>query len=315
MAFTFGFYNSLNHDRKYNSTQMSEIFDGLILDGVYVTVGKCFLVKASSVENRVVVQSGRAWFDHTWNKNDADLVLEATQSDILLDRIDAVVLDIRSAEKYRKNDIIWVTGTAKTNPVKPTLIKEPGHTQYPLAYVRRPAGSQTITQGNITNAVGTSECPFVTGLLEGLDGEELMLQWAGQWDEFYRKYTDDMLAVRKEWISDILSTKEEWTADLERWYNGFTSSNDASYTQWLNTKQALFEQWFEQLQVILDADTAANLAQIVADLKNRTTDLEKFANDIKSDYSIYYTIQDDLDLLITDGNGDPIIGRAIFVMK
>lgn len=38
MAFTFGFYNSLNGDRKYNAEQVSSIFDGLISDGVYDTM-------------------------------------------------------------------------------------------------------------------------------------------------------------------------------------------------------------------------------------------------------------------------------------
>ena len=34
MAFTCGFFNSENGDRKYNAEQMSAIFDGIIADGV-----------------------------------------------------------------------------------------------------------------------------------------------------------------------------------------------------------------------------------------------------------------------------------------
>ena len=30
MAFTYGFFNSLNGDRKYTAEQLSSIFDGLI---------------------------------------------------------------------------------------------------------------------------------------------------------------------------------------------------------------------------------------------------------------------------------------------
>ena len=34
MSVTYGFYNSLNGDRRYDANQMSAIFDGLIIDGV-----------------------------------------------------------------------------------------------------------------------------------------------------------------------------------------------------------------------------------------------------------------------------------------
>ena len=35
MAFTYGFYNALDHDRKYNAEQISRIFDTLLNDGVF----------------------------------------------------------------------------------------------------------------------------------------------------------------------------------------------------------------------------------------------------------------------------------------
>ena len=46
MSFTYGFYNSKNHDRTYNAEQMSSIFDGLIEDGIYESIGGAFLVKS-----------------------------------------------------------------------------------------------------------------------------------------------------------------------------------------------------------------------------------------------------------------------------
>lgn len=41
--FTFGFYDSLNGDRRYSTSQMSEIFDGIIQDGVYSNVGEALM--------------------------------------------------------------------------------------------------------------------------------------------------------------------------------------------------------------------------------------------------------------------------------
>ena len=39
MSVTYGFYNSINGDRKYNALEMSSIFDGIIVDGVYMSIG------------------------------------------------------------------------------------------------------------------------------------------------------------------------------------------------------------------------------------------------------------------------------------
>lgn len=39
MAVTYGFFNSVNGDRKYNADQMSSYFDGLVTDGVYEKIG------------------------------------------------------------------------------------------------------------------------------------------------------------------------------------------------------------------------------------------------------------------------------------
>ena len=74
MAFSYGFYNSLNGDRKYDSEDLSRMFDGIIYDGVIGAVGDTFAVKAGT-GNTVNVSSGRAWFNHTWTYNDAPMLL------------------------------------------------------------------------------------------------------------------------------------------------------------------------------------------------------------------------------------------------
>lgn len=162
MAFTFGFYNSLNHDRVYDSLSISKIFDGLITDGIYGTIGDCFKVRVSS--GNIIVGSGRAWFDHTWNLNDSDMTLTGDPAHATMDRWDAIILDINSSNAYRENGIQWIKGTASATPEKPTMIRTVSHNQYPLAYVYRRANS-SIVSSDVTNTVGTDECPYCTGLL------------------------------------------------------------------------------------------------------------------------------------------------------
>lgn len=102
MSVSSGFFNSLNGDRKYNAAQMSAIFDGLIIDGVFASIGTAFAVKAAGGLT-VNVGIGKAWFDHTWTVNDSILPMTAPEAEVLLDRIDAVVLEVNGMESVRNN--------------------------------------------------------------------------------------------------------------------------------------------------------------------------------------------------------------------
>lgn len=165
MAFTFGFYNSSNHDRVYDSEEFSRIFDGLITDGVYATIGNRFVVRAANEDNTIIVGSGRAWFKHSWSYNDTDMQMTGPASHALFNRWDAIVLDVNGEISYRTNSIIWITGDATSTPVKPTMIHTDKHNQYPLAYIYRPANNNAIPAVNITSCVGLDECPYTQGLV------------------------------------------------------------------------------------------------------------------------------------------------------
>lgn len=174
MAVTYGFYNSLNGDRKYDAKQFSSVFDGLLEDGVFSTVGTAFSVTAnpSMVDsgNMLIVGPGKAWFYHTWILNDNDLVLELSEADAVLDRIDAIVIDVDARDSVRENSIKVIEGEPSSSPTKPRLLPTPtssnDHRQYAIAYVTRHAGSTSISQSDIEYVVGTLATPIATGVLQ-----------------------------------------------------------------------------------------------------------------------------------------------------
>lgn len=168
---------------------MSSIFDGIIVDGVYMSIGDALNVKSSGGMG-ITVGIGRAWFNHTWTLNDSLLPLTLANSDVLLNRIDAIVLEVNNSTEVRKNTIKILKGTPSSKPVKPSMAKGELVNQHPLAYILVPKGATSISQSNITNAVGTSECPFVTGVLEGMDIDKLVAQWGAQWAEWLSSNTD-----------------------------------------------------------------------------------------------------------------------------
>lgn len=192
MSVTSGFFNSINHDRLYDAEQVSSLFDGLITDGVYENVGEAFKVTPfSESNNTVIVGTGRAWFDHTWTKNDSQFSVTFNEPSKLYPRIDAIVIDVDRRSSVRKNSIIAVSGG--TNGSKPTMIKEELHKQYPIAYVTIPAGDPApITQDNISYNVGMVDCPLVTGIIEILNSENFFLQMRAEFDKWFEGIRDTM---------------------------------------------------------------------------------------------------------------------------
>lgn len=194
MTVSSGFFNSVNHDRLYDAEQLSSIFDGIIIDGVYENYGESFMVKANPDANSsVIVGTGRAWFDHTWTVNDSQFVIQLDPPNELLGRTDAIVIDIDRTQNVRKNSIMYVKGNESYPELPPVLIKEDLHTQYPLAYINRPAGSNSpVKQENITVTVGTSVCPIVTGVLEAQNLENLWQQLDDEFNTWWEGVKDTL---------------------------------------------------------------------------------------------------------------------------
>lgn len=184
MAVTSGFFNSLYGDRKYTAEQFSALFNGLINDGVFSNIGTAFRVSATT-ENVISIGIGRAWFNGIWVNNDAILPMTCNDPEVLLDRIDALVIEINRSEAVRAGRIIFVKGTASGTPVGPTLTHDAGVDQYPLAYIRRKAGVSEVVQADITNCIGTSECPYVTGILETQNIDSIVAQWESEFDIWF----------------------------------------------------------------------------------------------------------------------------------
>lgn len=182
--FTFGFYNSMNGDRKYDAIQISQIFDGIIEDGVYSNVEEVFAV-VPGTGLQVIVKTGRAWFKHTWNHNDSWMPINLEDADLLRDRIDSVVIEVNSNLEARENSIKIVKGTPASSPIPPTMIHSNGIDQYRLANVIVKAAASSITESEIENTIGRGETPFVTAPLKSVDISDLYEQWNGQFKEWF----------------------------------------------------------------------------------------------------------------------------------
>lgn len=208
MAVTYGFYDSLNHDRLYNAQQMSAIFDGIINDGVFMSVGNQFHTVAGT-GMQVIVKSGRAWFDSTWTLNDAEYPLSIDAADVLLTRIDAVVLEVNSEVATRANTIKVVKGTPASTPAKPTLTNTATIHQHALAYVTVAKNTTAITNSMIEIVVGKTETPYVTAILQTTDITDLFKKWENQFQNWFDN-------VRSTLDGDVALNLQNQITTLER---------------------------------------------------------------------------------------------------
>lgn len=250
MSVSSGFFNSLNGDRKYNAAQMSAIFDGLIIDGVFASIGTAFAVKAAGGLT-VNVGVGKAWFDHTWTVNDSILPMTAPEAEVLLDRIDAVVLEVNGMESVRENTIKFVKGNPSSAPSRPTLTNEGNVHQYPLCYIYRKYGTAVINQADITPMVGTESTPFVTGILQTVSLDELL----GKWQDELDRFTD----ARSQEVDDWIAQEEN---DFTTWFDKMKADLQQEQTvldQWIASEQADFLAWYNQMKDQLSGDVAGNL--------------------------------------------------------
>lgn len=181
MALTSGFFNSSSGDRVYDASQFSAMFDGVITDGIFSTYGKAFAVKATTTENTVTVDTGRAWFNGTWTLNDSILSLELPSGPTTGSRIDGIILQIDKTN--RENKIIAQAGTGASAPA---LARTASVSEYMLAEITRPALSTTITQSQIKDRRGKAGvCPFAAGAVTTVTTDSLLTQWNAQFYDWF----------------------------------------------------------------------------------------------------------------------------------
>ncbi len=340
---TSGFYDSLKHDRRYSSIQFGSIFDGVIRDGVFQHVGSRLMVSQNS-GMMISVGTGRAWFNHTWTYNDSILPLTVPQSEVILDRVDAVVLEVDARKEGRINTIKIVKGTPTSKNAKPpAMIKEKNRWQYPLAYIKVAAGVTSIRTADITNKVGTSDCPFVTAPLDKMSIDDLVKQWADQWQVFYENETADMnktnafwknewrkwydsqtaeiqqtyLNWEKQWedfynthSGEIERTAEEWKVLWQTWFEEYVNTNQTDYNTWKDNLNTDFMNWWDSIREVLDSVDVSAFAAKLADLEKRIDELEIFKSDLATDHSIYdYASEENGDVL--DNGQDKIKTKIV----
>lgn len=187
MAIQSYFFNAVEtegvYDRLYNAEDFTSYLNLLVGNGVFPNPSTMLQVRASSGMN-VIVGAGSGWINGHKMVNTADMTLEVSASDVLLNRIDAVIFYVDF--NARDMGIEIKTGTLAASPVAPTLQRDNSRYEMCLAQIQVNKQITSITTAMITDTRGNSNlCGYVQGLIQQMDTTTLFDQWQAAFDAWF----------------------------------------------------------------------------------------------------------------------------------
>ena len=151
MGLYYGFYNSVNGDRRYDAEDFNRFFDGILTDGVLRGYGEEFRTRPLSTNaNAVYVGTGRAWVGNKWTYCTGESVTLSAPGTST--RYDRVYLEVDA--NARVNSIKAVEGGS--DGALPSIPpNKTNYWSYPIARVKRTAGATAINPLDIFMEIPT----------------------------------------------------------------------------------------------------------------------------------------------------------------
>lgn len=149
MAEHSGFFNALSvngvYDRTYTANDYTDNLAVVIPNGVYFGEDNTEHLKVTKSGMVLTVQAGRAWINGHYYFNDTAMTLPAVQTLASGSRYDRVMLRMNKNVNTRAINIVYVQGTAATNPTAPEPTRNNNVYDLVLATVKVTAGSSSLT--------------------------------------------------------------------------------------------------------------------------------------------------------------------------
>ena len=210
MAWTSGFFHSNNGDRLYTAEQLSDMFKGLITNGVYESIGNKLAVQPNNAMT-IQINTGRGYFGGKWVNNDSPYLLTLAGSDVTLNRYAAVGIKVDNNTSARNATPFIKYSNFASTPVKPTPERSDKVEEFILAYVYIKAGASKITASDIEDTrFNTNLCGWVTGLITQLDTTTLFEQYDAIFKEWFNSLDDYLDSnVETKLVNDVMTLKTQ----------------------------------------------------------------------------------------------------------
>ena len=215
MAQRFGFFDSINKDRRYNATDMGRMFDGLIRDGIYMSYLEAFAVQPAG-QMTVWVRPGRCWFNHRWFEIDEPLKLDIASAHTTWARWDVIVIEVNEAETVRSVSLRIMQGSPSSAPSEPPISGTQTLHRYPIAAINVKAGMTSINSSEIYDRRGSDACPWVANINGSIPVKGLTDQMSAEFQAWFSGLKNaalnppnanvELAAVK----SEVMTLKKHW---------------------------------------------------------------------------------------------------------
>ncbi|MDE5738185.1 MAG: hypothetical protein K2H93_07465 [Oscillospiraceae bacterium] len=250
---TYGFFDSVDGDRKYNADDISNFFLKLISDGVFATPTDSMQVQEVSGMT-VKVSAGWGFIKCKWINNDSDLYLTLDEPDIILDRKDRIVLRLNYEARLIEIAIKKGTPAESAYTAPPDLQRDENVYELSLAYINIEPEAKTrgIRQMDIGDERPYEHlCGWVTGKIQEIDTTNLFAQYDNAFWSFFHaikeSFVPNATLVRQLSTSYITTTEEETTILIE----------NEEYNPYLDTLNV----YINGMKLIPDIDFTTNISQ------------------------------------------------------
>ncbi|BAD74826.1 hypothetical protein [Geobacillus kaustophilus] len=199
MAEEYGFFNSVNGDRKYDMEQFATYFKQFLSNGIYHTNNVPALRVSHVSGMQTKLEPGSAYIEGYMYRNTEDIIFTHEAADPTNTRIDRIVLRLDRSVNARYIKAFVKKGTPATNPQPPALQRDDIVYEISLAQVRIEAGKTTIS-----SVKDERLDPNVAGLVSSLitvPTEQFLDEW-------------------NSWMAEMNEKKEDYQAAWESWFNG-----------------------------------------------------------------------------------------------
>lgn len=214
-----GFFDAVNSDRLYSADDMNKPYSRVVSDGVFATnqgtPSSDLQVVSTGTGMQITVNKGQAIVASKWFENDAAIIITVPSNTAINPRRDSVILQVDKRVSGRTGNVVYRTGTASASPQVPDISTNPQVIEYRLANIYVAPGANAINNDAIVDLRGSSECPWVTGLIQQVDTSTLWNQfqaaYQAQYDLYDTEYQEYTAEQRQAWEDFLSSLTEELT--------------------------------------------------------------------------------------------------------
>ena len=175
----YGFFNSINHDRVYDASDVARFLKKFFTNGVFNNS-----LRVTANDNMTVsVSVGQANIEGYGYELDDILTLDIADADSTLSRIDSVVLRLDLTNRQITAQILQ--GSYATEPGQPSIIRTGNIYDLRLANILVANGATRITTDVIIDTRFGSDCGNVVSTVQYLDSSEIFAQYQAVFENWF----------------------------------------------------------------------------------------------------------------------------------